>query len=332
MLKKIDLSRIDLNLLVLFEAVLEERHVARTAVRLHLSASAVSHGLGRLRRLFNDPLFLKHPKGVAPTTRALQLKEPIAEVLARTRGIIAGVQSFDPATSTRRFVIGAPDAVSSVALPPFLAALGQAAPGIDVSIRFLMPQHTLATLDANEVDIAIAPFDTVPPRFATQELYAEEFVIAMRVGHVLAGRLTLENYCASSHAIVSTGADPKSPVDDLLKQQGLTRRLALSAPSFLFALSAVGETDLLAAVPRRLVQKCAKQFGVTYAEPPRTLSPMLSSRIQCILPKAALMDSGTRWLFELLGRTAKPAADFGSASAAAKSHRSSPRQKRKRVN
>ncbi len=89
MLNEIDLSRIDLNLLVLFQAVLEERHVGRTARRMNLSASAVSHGLGRLRRMLNDPLFLRTPKGVVPTDRALAMKAPVAELLAQAKRLLA---------------------------------------------------------------------------------------------------------------------------------------------------------------------------------------------------------------------------------------------------
>ena len=81
---------------MLFEAVLEERHVGRAAERLNLSASAVSHGLGRLRRLLNDPLFLKTPKGVVPTARAAELAAPIAEILARVRRVVASAEPFDP--------------------------------------------------------------------------------------------------------------------------------------------------------------------------------------------------------------------------------------------
>src|SRR6186713_2068847 len=97
------LSRVDLNLLVLFEVVCEEGHVGRAADRLSLTSSAVSHGLGRLRRLLNDPLFLKTPKGVVPTARAADLAVPIADVLARARSVIATAEPFDPAISRRQF-------------------------------------------------------------------------------------------------------------------------------------------------------------------------------------------------------------------------------------
>jgi len=121
MLNEIDLSRADLNLLVLFEVVCRERHVRRAAQRLRLSSSAVSHGLRRLRGMFDDPLFLKTPAGVVPTSRATELAEPISEVLARVRHVLACVEPFDPATTARRFRIGAPD--SAVVLFRVLADL-----------------------------------------------------------------------------------------------------------------------------------------------------------------------------------------------------------------
>src|SRR4029453_6654014 len=139
MLNAINLSRADLNLLVLFEAVLQERHVGRAADRLNLTPSAVSHGLGRRRRLLNDPLFLKTPKGVVPTARATQLSAPIADVLARVRSVISTAEPFDAATSTRRFTIGAPDAASAVFLPRLLAELQRCAPHVDIGVRQLLP-------------------------------------------------------------------------------------------------------------------------------------------------------------------------------------------------
>src|SRR3990170_3217726 len=123
MLNEINLARADLNLLTLFEAILGERHVGRAAARLNLSPSAVSHGLKRLRRLLNDPLFLRTPKGVVPTARATELAEPVAEVLAGVRNVISSAEAFDPAKSARRFVIAAPDGISSVILHPLLTML-----------------------------------------------------------------------------------------------------------------------------------------------------------------------------------------------------------------
>jgi len=140
MLNEINLARVDLNLLVVFEAVLKERHVGQAAETLNLSASAISHSLGRLRRLLNDPLFLRTPRGVVPTARAMELAEPVADILARVRSVVATAAPFDPATSTRRFMIAAPDAVSAVLLPRLLAALARLAPGINLGLRQALPR------------------------------------------------------------------------------------------------------------------------------------------------------------------------------------------------
>ena len=197
-------------------------------------------------------------------------------------------------------MIGAPDAISAVTLSPLLAALRRAAPRVDLSVRALMPQTSLAALDAREVDIAIAPMTEVPPRFASRELYIEDFVIAMRAGHPFARTPTLERYCAASHLVVSMSGDPHSFVDESLEELNLARRVALAVPSFVFALAVLSETDLIAALPRMLVRKHAAQFSLSHVEAPPPLRPLLRSSIKAIVPKAALMDAGTAWLLDLL--------------------------------
>src|SRR3712207_6774453 len=203
MLNEIDLSRTDLNLLVLFEAVLQERHVGRAADRLSLSPSAVSHGLGRLRRLLNDPLFVRTPKGVVPTERALALSAPIADALARVRSVLATAEPFDPATSTRRFTIGAPDGVSAVFLPALLAEVEERAPGIDIGLRQLLPlpgetllerawRGAFTDLESRAMDVAVIPSDEIPARFHRLALDDEDFVLAVRTGHPFLEAPTLE--------------------------------------------------------------------------------------------------------------------------------------------
>lgn len=308
MLNQINLARADLNLLVLFEAVLEERHVGRAAKRLNLTASAVSHGLGRLRRLLNDPLFLRTPKGVVPTARATDLAAPIADALERVKSIISSAAPFDPATSTRRFAIGAPDAVSAVWLPPLLARLRQSAPGIDISVRQLLPtlgdvspehawRSAFAELETRALDVAIVPTDEIPPRFARRHLYDEDFVIAMRAGHPCSGDLTLRRYCELQHLVVSVTGDPYGFVDHALAQRGHSRRTALAVPNFLFALAVISESDLVAALPRRFVAMHGERFGVIGREAPLSFG---RSRLHAVAPKVAAADAGLAWLLDLL--------------------------------
>lgn len=311
MLNQIDLSRADLNLLVLFEVVLDERHVGRAAERLNLSPSAVSHGLGRLRRLLNDPLFLRTPKGVVPTARATELAAPIADILARVRNVVAIAEPFDPATSTRRFTIGAPDGVSAVVLPPLLAGLQRLAPNIDISVRQLLPpqgvaafgrawQPALDELEARAIDIAIVPLSETPARFAEQTLYEEEFVIASRADHPYAKAPTLDRFCEMRHLLVSLTGDAHGFVDDALAKRGLSRRIALTVPNFMMALAIIAETDLIAALPKQFVTRHAARFGVIGTKAP--LSPRLD-HIRAVASKSAMMDAGVAWLFGLLRDT-----------------------------
>lgn len=308
MLKSAHLSRIDLNLLVLFHVVYEERHVARAANRLSLTPSAVSHGLSRLRRVLNDPLFLRTAKGVVPSARAQELAEPIADIIARADAVIASAEPFDAARSRRRFTIGAPDAISAVLLTHLLPALERQAPGIDIGLVQLLPHpggkptsqvwyQTLTELDARALDIVILPIDDVPPRFVAHTLFAEDFVVTMRKGHPLARKPTLKQYCAMRHLLVSMSGDAHGVVDAALAQQGLSRRVALTVPSFMMALSTLAQTDLLGTLPRHMVQQCVAQFGLMTAD-----LDVLKRRdpVSVIATRSALRDAGVSWLFDLV--------------------------------
>ena len=310
MLNQTNLGRADLNLLVLFEAVLEERHVGRAAERLHLTPSAVSHGLGRLRRLLNDPLFLRTPKGVVPTDRAKDLALPVADVLARARNVIATAEPFDPLRSTRRFMIGAPDGASAVFLPPLLSQLRQRAPGIAIGVRQLLPvpeepspdrawRTAFADLEARALDIAVIPSGGIPPRFERRCLYEEDFVIATRAKHPFANDPSLKAYCGMQHLVVSHSGDAHGFVDALLAKQGRSRHIALTVPNFMFALAVIAESDFISALPRRFVAMHGARFGVVGLDAPL---PLPSFRINAVIPKAAMMDVGLAWLFNLLAK------------------------------
>jgi DNA-binding transcriptional LysR family regulator len=308
MLHKIDLSRVDLNLLVLFEVVFEERHVARAASRLHLSASAVSHGIGRLRRALSDPVFLKHPKGVVPTARATELAPAVADILARVRAVVGAALPFEPRQSTRQFCIGAPDAIATVVLPPVLTAVRRKAPGVVVNVTEVEPGATLAALDARTIDIACFPLEEIPARFEARPLYDEDFVIAARSGHPLGKEPSLEQYAAAQHVLVSPTGSARGFMDDLLAEHGLARRIALTVPSFLWALTVIAGSDLVGTLPRTLVRVHGKRFGVTAIEPPL---PFGATRVRVIATRAAMTDAGVAWLMDLLQREA-PSARRGS--------------------
>lgn len=306
MLNQTDLSRVDLNLLVLFEAVFEEGHVGRAAGRLSLSPSAVSHGLTRLRRLLNDPVFLKTPRGVVPTDRAQALAPMISDALRRVRSVVAEAEPFDPATSTRRMVIGAPDGVSAVFLQPLLSDLKASAPGIDLGIRQILPiagetqperawSAAFSEIEARALDLAVIPSDDAPARFERRLLYEEDFVLAMRPDHPFRRQPTIANYCESRHLVVSLTGDPHGFVDEVLARDGRSRRVALTVPNFMFAAAILSGTDLICAIPRRFARLYGDRFGLAVLEPPL---PMGQFRLNVFVPKVALMDDGLAWLIE----------------------------------
>jgi DNA-binding transcriptional LysR family regulator len=314
MLNAAQLLRIDLNLLVLFNTVLEERHVARAADKLNLTPSAVSHGLSRLRRLLQDPLFLKMPTGVKPTDRALALAAPIADILARIDNVISGSGPFDPKTAERRFSIGAPDGLSTIFTTPLLEGLAREAPGIDIRILHLMPQHhgkptstawnsVLAELDAQRLDLLVLPIGPVTPRFVEHLLFEEDFVIAVRRGHALARDPSLEAYLAMRHMLVSVIGDAHGVVDERLAERGLLRRVVLTVPNFMMALAQLAETDLVATLPRHLVLRHAARFGLEMAPVP---FPWRFDPVRIVASRAAMADAGIAWLFGAVTRCFGP--------------------------
>jgi DNA-binding transcriptional LysR family regulator len=310
MLNPAQLLRIDLSLLVLFSTVLEEGHVARAAQRLNLTPSAVSHGLRRLRRLLHDPLFLKTPSGVKPTDRARALAGPVAEVLTRVGGIVSTAGPFDPKIAQRCFTIGAPDALAAVFLGPLIACLAREAPGIDIRLLQLIPQHhgrptsqvwqtTLTEIDAQQLDVAVLPIGPPPPRFAERLLFEEDFIVAMRRGHPLARKPSLSAYLGAKHMLVSAIGDALGVVDAKLAERGQSRRVALTVPNFMMALVQLAESDLVATLPRRLVERHAARFNLVTRPVPLPWTP---DPVRVVASQAAMADAGIAWLFETMGR------------------------------
>jgi DNA-binding transcriptional LysR family regulator len=292
-----NLSRADLNLLHLFEVVLHERHVGRAAKQLSLTSSAVSHGLKRLRQLLNDPLFLKTPKGVVPTERALTLAEPVADILARARRVIATAQPFDPRSSARRFTIGMPDSMAAIFLSPLLAEIRRVAPRIDVNVRQLLHEQAVAELDARTVDIAIVLLRDIPKRFVDHVLLEGDFVIATRAKHPFVRDPSLDRFCEIPHVVISPTGDPHTFIDDTLASMGRTRRVAVTVPNFMLACALVAETDLITTLSKAFVARHGKRFGVVATQAPLPMRPF---QARAVMPKAAMMDAGLEWLFELL--------------------------------
>ncbi len=303
-MNQVQLASIDLNLLVVFQAVLESRHVGKAGQKLALSPSAVSHALGRLRRLLRDPVFLRTPKGVVPTARALELAPAIAEILGQVERVLAASTPFEPATAQRRFLLGMADSSAVVHLPALLAHTRQQAPLVDIGLRQLLPFEALPELEARRIDLALVGLEQIPARFASAPVEGDEFVIVARRGHAFLAAPTLARYCAAQHVLVSASGDQHGFVDDALSKKGLSRRVALTVPSFMLALAALERTDLVSAVPLSLARTHAARFGLEWAPAPVRLRhhPM-----KIVATRAALEDRGVAWMFAALQQAAGPA-------------------------
>ena len=241
-----EINRVDLNLLVVFEALLAERHVGRAAQRLCLTQSAVSHALGRLREMFNDPLFVRHPKGVEATPRALTLAPGIAEVLGRVRGLVGSGRDFDP-TGYNRFTIGATDGSFPLLLVPAIERIRELAPNTEIRVRPQDPGSVMTALDRMDIDLAVMPMVSDAARFQRTPLRTLQYKGAARRGHPAFARKLpdLSAFLDLPHVAVSARPETPSLVDQLITPLGLRRQIMLVVPQFLVAPLVIRSSDLV---------------------------------------------------------------------------------------
>lgn len=247
-----NLRSLDLNLLVVFDAVMETRNTRRAGEKVGLSQPAVSNALARLRGHLKDELFLRGAGGLRPTDRAAELAGPIRQVLHELETVL-DTAAFDPTSAVRTFRIGTNDYVVTVLLPALMARLETVAPGVDVRI---LPSagRSLEMLDARELDLAIAAFTSVPDRFGSRSLLEDAYACLMRADHPLAteGMLTLDTYAAARHLLVTPRGEDTGFIDTALAKLGRTRRIALTINSFSSAAPVLVETDLIVTLPRAI--------------------------------------------------------------------------------
>jgi DNA-binding transcriptional LysR family regulator len=248
------LRNVDLNLLKALDVLLDERSVTRAAARLALTQPALSGTLTRLRECFDDPLFVRAPRGIVPTQRALDLAAPVKQVLAEIEALLQP-RAFDPAHATLTVSIAASDySLRAVALP-FLAALKRQAPGIRVALMPLEGEQVPTRLERGDIDIALLTPDNTPGDLHARRLFEERYVCAMRRDHPAAAQaLTLDRFCELDHALVSyAGGDFAGVTDEALARLGRARSVTLSVKSFLILPELLCASDMVAVVPSRLV-------------------------------------------------------------------------------
>lgn len=245
---------IDLNLLVVFDAVMAELNVTRAAEKLSTTQPAVSKALNRLRRAFKDDLFIKVPSGVKPTPKAIAIWTPIRNGLADIRQVTQPTV-FEPATSTQTFTIALNDYMASLFALPLVQRLSQDAPNINLRFIPSMNIDAPALLEQSEIDLAMGALSTSKPRLQSQTLFTDHYVCAMRKQHPLAKRkLTLDRFVRADHLLITLTGEPTGFIDRILREKGLQRRIVLTVNQFALAPAILANSDLIAAINYRSVQ------------------------------------------------------------------------------
>lgn len=289
--------RLDLTLLLVFEAAMASGKLSVAARRVGLTPSAVSHALKRLREVFDDDLFVRTPRGVRPTPRALALRAPLAEALRLIGGAVRPAR-FDPARDAREFRIGASDYETAL-FAPLLVGEALAARFI---VRTLVRRAAIDALLAGDIDVLLGYTWDRRQGCEAMTLFEEDYRVVARVGHpALAGPLDLEGYTRFGHVLVSPGGTLAGIVDKALAAAGASRRVVLAVPYFLAALATVARTDLLATVPSRVALGHAAAFGLGAALPPVAIRRF---PVQMVWNRR-LADPGVDWLRSRIERAAR---------------------------
>ena len=299
-----NLSSIDLNLLVGFEALMAERNVTRAAARVGRTQPAMSGTLARLRELMEDELFIRTADGLQPTPRALELHEPVGRALAQIEAAFAFRDRFEPATAEMAFTVAMSDPPTISLLPALFEELTRAAPGIALHVRgFDDRDEAIALLDSGKVDVAIG----VPPtekagRILSRPLFEDGFVTMMRAGHPAArGTLTRSAFLAWPHILFSPEDERYGIVDERLDKLGLERRLVLTVPNATAAALVVERTDALCTILTGLALQFEAAGRVVLAKTPLDLPPAPFTMNWHRRNDANLAQ---RWLRGLIGKAA----------------------------
>ncbi|MDP4299364.1 LysR family transcriptional regulator [Leptothrix discophora] len=289
-----ELRDVDLNLLLLFHHLMAERRVTPVAERLGITQPAVSNALARLRRQFDDELFLRTPAGMVPTPLAEQLAGPVGEALALIHRGLNPPTSFDPARVRCAMTLAMTDIGEIVFLPALVERIGREAPGVSLSTVRSSAVHLQDDMAAGRVDLAIGLLPQLKAGYFQRQLFRQPYVCLFRRGHPLdRPGLTLADFRAAEHLVVLSAGTGHGKVDERLKRAGVERTVRLRVPHFVGVGHILQGTDLVATVPERLAQRLAGPFGLTWRVHPVELP---EAPIKVFWHAKAHRDAANLWL------------------------------------
>jgi len=265
-MRETNLKKLDLNLLVALNALLEECHVSRAANRINLSQPAMSRALARLRIMFKDPLLIKGSTGMMLTVRAQDLYQPLQSILRDITHIVAP-PTFDPKTMHGEIVIAARDYELATILPKVITKVTTLAPHLKLSVLQLFGDN-LSLLE-HQADFALAGTESKSATLHRTTLFEEKFsCIQSRKNSTIHQKMNLKKYLQMKHCLVTISSFGLSIVDQILAQKKLKRNVVIRVPHFLAVSHIVAHSDLVATLPHRLCELISQQENIVLLDPP----------------------------------------------------------------
>jgi LysR family transcriptional regulator, mexEF-oprN operon transcriptional activator len=264
-----NLRSFDLNLMLVFDALMKERSVTKAASRLRIQQPAMSHSLSTLRLLLQDELFVRVGQTMRPTPRAYALAEGINQLLAQAHQLLLTSQPFDPSQEERIFRIGFSSELEVILMPPLAAHLHRCARGIRVHAHAAAPENVFRMLDDHMIDFAVGCYLEGTSRYRRKEIFKQSLSCCYNPKLLKFPRgLKQAEFFAARHALVSQKQEIEGCLDVALKRLHLRLDVAMAAPEFLTVLTAVAHAPFVATLPTRIVKRYAGLFGLTICEVP----------------------------------------------------------------
>ena len=298
MLNEFELKKLDLNLLLTFSALMQERSTLGAARRLYLGQSAISMALRRLRENFDDELFIRIGRRMEPTARAEAIYAEIQPALLQIQQTARGTVTLDPASFDFELRIGMTDDIELPLLPQLIETLKATAPNVDLSIYRTPLTHVEEMIEAGKVDMAISYYPMIPKWIKSQSLGKVSFLVLYDPQQLeLPQQLTAQQYASYEHLLVSFSGTRKGLLDTSLDQLGLTRRISTVVPSVASVPSLLKQQPLITTLPSYVAKHLAKENGFKLATTPVTPP---SVDISLVWHRRRNSDPQHQWARELL--------------------------------
>ncbi|HZZ87676.1 MAG TPA: LysR family transcriptional regulator [Caulobacteraceae bacterium] len=303
----VQIRKLDGGLLLIFRELMARRRASDVALHLGLSASAISHALGRLRDLFGEPLFIRRSHGLEPTRRARELAPKVERLLTQIDDMVSAESGFDPTGSRRRFRIVCPEDIASLIAQPLIASFRREAPRATFAAQWAILDRALRAVHRGEADLALGVFLAIPAGLAAQPLFEDDHCVIARQGHPrVQGSIDLPTYARAGHLFVGNpdGALADDAPIDRPTMNAAYGELPLQpqirthgyVAQWETAMLAVSGSDVLAECPRSLARRYADKLGLQVLDPPY---PPFRFTVQAVR-RAEVKDAGVDWLLEKL--------------------------------